>query len=324
MTGTDRWRVLMPEDVHGSGARSLRELADLVWLDEYDDRDAARADVAAGTFDAVVVRTLELDRETVEAADRLRVISKHGVGLDGVDVEAASEAGVVVTRTTGRNVTAVAEHALGMLLAARKQFLPATRDVRDGEWARERYVAPELRGDTLGSYGLGDIGTRVAELAAGIGMSVVAVDPYVDPAETPGAVELVGSVGTLAGAADALTVHAPLTEETAGAIGADAIERLPDSGVVVNCARGGIVAEEALERALATGAVLGAGLDVFAEEPLPPDHPLLARENVVATPHCAGSTTEAMRGMSEAAAANVRAVYEGRIPEAAVNRDALL
>lgn len=314
-----RWRVLLPENLHESGPASLREFADLSWLSEYDSPDAARADVAADAYDAVVVRTLELDRGTFAATDRLRVVSKHGVGLDAVDVDAASEAGVLVTRTPGQNVRAVAEHAVGMLFAVRKRFVPATRDVRAGEWARERYAGPELGGDTLGIYGAGAIGRRVADLAEGIGMDVVAYDPYADPE----GVSMVGSVAALADAADALTVHAPLTDETEGAVGADALARLPASGVVVNCARGGIVDEGALATALEEGAIAGAGLDVFAEEPPAPDDPLLARPNVVVTPHCAGSTTEALRGMSEAAAANVRAVYESRIPEDAVNADAV-
>ncbi len=322
MTDRERWRVLMPEDVHESGAESLREFADLTWLDEYDTRRMAIEDIADGVFDAVVVRTLELDGEAIAGNDRLRIISKHGVGLDNIDVEAASDASVVVTRTPGANVQAVAEHALGMIFALRKQFLPATRDVREGEWARERYVGPELRGDALGIYGLGDIGARVANLAAGIGMDVVAYDPYVAPADAADTATMVDSIPALADAAAALTVHAPLTDETEGEIGADTLARLPPSGVVVNCARGGIVVEDALMEALVEGSILGAGLDVFVEEPPPSDHPLLSHDNVVATPHCAGSTTEAMRAMNEAAAANVRAVYEERVPETAVNCDA--
>jgi len=314
-----RWRVLLPENLHESGPASLREFADLTWLSEYDSADAARADVAADAYDAVVVRTVELDRATLAATDRLRVVSKHGVGLDSVDVDAASEAGVLVTRTPGQNVQAVAEHAVGMLFAARKRFLPATRDLRAGEWDRERYAGPELGSDTLGIYGVGAIGRRVAALADGVGMDVVGYDPCADPEE----VRMVGSIGALADAADALTVHAPLTGETAGAVGADALERLPASGVVVNCARGGIVDERALAAALEEERIAGAGIDVFAEEPPDADDPLLAHPNVVATPHCAGSTTEALCGMSEAAAANVRAVYEGRTPEHAVNADAV-
>jgi D-3-phosphoglycerate dehydrogenase len=320
----ERWRVLLPRDLHENGPEALGAFADLTWLHEYDTDDEARADVAAGAFDAVVVRTLELDRETIAAGatGRLKVVSKHGVGLDGVDVDAASDCGVLVARTPGQNVQAVAEHALGMLLGVRKQFLPATRDVRNGEWARERYVGPELRGDALGVYGLGDIGSRVADLAAGLGMDVVARDPYVAPADRSAPVELVASVDALAAAADALTVHAPLTDETEGAIGEGVLRQLPPTGVVVNCARGGIVDEDALDAALSAGTVAGAGIDVFVEEPPGAAHPLLDHENVIATPHCAGSTTEALRGMSEAAAANVRAVYEGRTPEGAVNGDA--
>jgi D-3-phosphoglycerate dehydrogenase len=323
MPSQTHWRVLVPGSIHGSGQESLREFADLTRIEEYDTREDARAAVADGAFDAVVVRTLELDRDTIAAGDRLRIVSKHGIGLDNVDVAAASEHGVVVTRTPGQNVGAVAEHAVGMVLAARKRFLPATADVRAGEWARERYVGPELRGDVLGIYGLGDIGRRVADLAAGLGMDVAAYDPYVDPGEAPDGVAMVDSVAALADAADALTVHAPLTGETEGAVGAEALERLPAHGVVVNCARGGIVDEAALDDALGTGSLAGAGLDVFAEEPPDPETPLLARENVIATPHCAGSTTESLRGMSEAAAANVRAVYEGRVPGGAVNADAV-
>jgi D-3-phosphoglycerate dehydrogenase len=317
------WRVLVPPGVHERGFEVLREFADVSLLSDYPDHDSARAAIAGDEYDAVVVRNFVLDRETLDASDRLRVISKHGVGLDNVDVAAASENGVLVTRTPGQNVQAVAEHAIGLLFAVRKQFLPATGDMRSGEWDRERYVGPELRGDVLGIYGLGAIGERVASLAHALGMEVVARDPYVGPGDVADWVDLVETVPALCDAADALTVHAPLTEETAGAIGESHLRRLPPSGVVVNCARGGIVDEGALASVLDEGAVAGAGLDVFETEPPGGDHPLVGRRNVVTTPHCAGSTAESMRGMAELAAENVRAALAGETPEHTVNAESL-
>lgn len=318
---TDRpWRVLIPEPVDDAGPELLGEFAEVVSPDAHPDDAARRAEI--GSFDAIVVRTFEVDAELLDRADRLKVISKHGAGLDNVDIDAATEHGVVVCNTPDVNAPSVAEHALALLLSVRKRLRVADRDVRAGVWDRTKYTAPELAGDTLGLFGCGTIGSEVADRARAFGMEVLTRDPYLTPETTPEGVELVGSTAELFDRADAVSVHTPLTDETRGAVGADELARM-DGGIVVNAARGGIVDEDALAGALADGSVAGAGLDTFESEPPATDNPVFEFENVIATPHVAGSTVEAMERMSVGAAENIRTVHEGDLPETTVNADGL-
>ena len=315
-----KWQVLVPEPMDDAGAESMADFAEIVGPDAHPDDAARRADI--DRFDAVVVRTFEVDRELLERADRLKVIAKHGAGLDNVDVEAATERGVVVCNTPDVNAPSVAEHAVSLALAVRKRLRVADTDVRGGVWDRTKYVAPELAGDTLGLFGCGSIGAHVAELATAFGMDVVAFDPYLTEETAPPGVELVDTSTDLFERADVVSVHAPLTEETRGAIGRAELSVFED-GVLVNTARGGIVDEDALAEALREGTLAGAGLDVFEEEPPDPESPLFEFENVLVTPHVAGATVEAMERMARGVAENVRTVYEGNLPETTVNADGL-
>jgi D-3-phosphoglycerate dehydrogenase len=318
---TDRkWRVLVPEPVDESGPESIADIAEVVGPEAHPDDAARRADI--GRFDAVVVRTFAVDRDLLERADELKVIAKHGAGLDNVDVEAATERGIVVCNTPEVNAPSVAEHAGALALAVRKRLRVADADVRGGTWDRTKYIAPELAGDTMGLFGCGSIGERVAELATAFGMDVLVLDPYLTEETAPSGVELVDSSADLFGRADVVSVHAPLTGETRGAIGTDELSAFED-GVLVNTARGGIVDEDALVAALDDGTLAGAGLDTFESEPPDPEDPLFDFENVVATPHVAGATVEAMERMSQGAAENIRTVYEGRLPDSTVNADGL-
>jgi D-3-phosphoglycerate dehydrogenase len=318
--GNERWRVLIPEPVDESGPESIADIAEVVGPDAHPDDAARREDV--GRFDAIVVRTFEVDRALLERAEQLKVIAKHGAGLDNVDIEAATDHGVVVCNTPDVNAPSVAEHAVTLVLAVRKRVRVADTDVRGGAWDRTKYISHELAGDTLGLFGCGSIGARVAELLGAFGMDVLVFDPYLTEETAPSGVELVDSSATLFERADVVSVHAPLTDETRGAIGRAELAAFED-GVLVNTARGGIVDEDALASALADGTLAGAGLDVFESEPPDPDHPLFEFENVLATPHVAGTTVEAMERMSLGAAENVRTVYEGRLPETTVNADGL-
>lgn len=314
------WRVLVTEPIDDAGPESLADIAEVVGPDAYGDDAARRADV--DRFDAIVVRTFTVDRALLEGADRLRVIAKHGAGLDNVDVAAATEQGVVVCNTPDVNAASVAEHAVALALAVRKRLRVADADVRAGTWNRTKYLAPELAGDVLGLFGCGSIGERVATLSKAFGMDVVALDPYLAEETVPSGVRLVDSSVELFERADVVSVHAPLTDETRGAIGTAELAGFED-GVLVNTARGGIVDEDALVAALDDGTLAGAGLDVFETEPPAPDDPLFEFENVVATPHVGGATVEAMERMSRGVADNIRAVYEGRLPDTAVNADGL-
>ena len=312
-----RWRVLVSEPMDDIGPESLADVADLVWYDEYADRASMGADIER--FDAVIVRTFEVDRALLDRARRLKVVAKHGAGLDNVDIEAATERGVVVCNTPDVNARSVAEHALTMMLAVRKRLGVVDADVRSGTWDRTKYVSHELRRDVLGLFGCGAIGREVTALAQGIGMEVVYYDPYLPADEGPAGATPIETKADLFERADAVSVHAPLTDETRGAISAAEFDALGPNGILVNTSRGPVVNEAALVEALESEAIAGAGLDVFEHEPLDPDHPLFEVENVLVSPHVAGTTVEALRRMSRGAARNVRAVYEGRRPETAVN-----
>ncbi|WP_394324682.1 NAD(P)-dependent oxidoreductase [Halarchaeum acidiphilum] len=261
--------------------------------------------------------------DLLDAASSLSVVAKHGAGVDNIDIPAATRNGVLVANTPGANARSVAEHAVALLLAVKRRVPQAHDATRAGEWRRHDFRGHEQSGRTLGLLGAGNAGRDVARLLSGFDVSVCALDPYVDPAALPENVSLVDTVDALFEAADDVSVHAPLTDETRHAVGRDQLAALPGDGVVVNTARGGIVDEAALRAALDAGDLLGAGIDVYESEPPAADDPLLARDDVVLTQHNAGVTAEALRAMSREAAAVVRTVYEGGVPETALNADAL-
>jgi D-3-phosphoglycerate dehydrogenase len=290
-------------------------------MDEYGSVEEALDDV--GRYDAIVVRVAELDADVIERADRLKVIAKHGAGLDNVDVDAASRRGIVVCNTPGANARSVAEHAVALLFGVRRKLRTADRHVRDGGWDRSAFVGRELTGDTLGLFGFGAIARETADLARGMGQTVLTYDPYVSDDDVPARVERVTERDDLFARSDAVSVHAPLTPETRGAVSTAELTALGEDGVLVNTSRGAIVDEAALVAALDEGRLGGAGFDTFAAEPPGPDHPLYARDDVLLTPHVGGVTEEALARMSRRAAANVRTVYEGSLPDSTVNRTAL-
>lgn len=315
---TETWNVLLPTQIDPSGPESIADFADCTGMDEYDSVTAALDDI--GRYDAVIVRVAELDEAVIDRADRLQVIAKHGAGLDNVDVDAASRRGIVVCNTPGANSRSVAEHALSLLFALRRNHRRADRHVREGGWDRSAFTGHELTGDSLGLFGFGAIAREMAELAHGIGQDVFVYDPYVADDEVPARVQRVSEFEALFAQSDAVSVHAPLTPETRNAISTAELAALGERGVLLNTARGAIVDEDALLDALETGALGSAGLDTFTEEPPGEDHPLYARDDVLLTPHVGGVTEEALTRMSRRAAANVRTVYEGDLPTSTVNR----
>lgn len=317
----EKWEVLLPSTIHPDGPNSIADFATFTTRDEYETIEELVAD--ARRFDAIVVRVSPVPAELIRAAENLKVIAKHGVGVDNIDVEAATANGVIVCNTPEANTRSVAEHAMTLLLAARKQLVAVDSSVREGEWNHDRFAVGELEGAVLGLFGFGSIARLVAAKADGIGMRCVAYDPYVDEENTPEYVELVSEKAALFEKADHLSVHAPLTEETRHAISTPELAALPDHGIVVNTARGELVDEPALVEALENGTIEGAGLDVFAEEPPAEDNPLLASDRTIVTPHIAAVTEEAMRRMSTYAAENVRTVYDGEFPPSTLNREPL-
>jgi D-3-phosphoglycerate dehydrogenase len=244
--------------------------------------------------DALLVRSaVQVNGTVLEKAPRLRVIGRAGVGVDNVDLDAATAAGVLVMNTPGGNSISVAEHTLALMLAMARHIPQANASTRAGKWEKKKFLGNELRGKTLGVVGLGSIGREVVKRARAFEMQVLAHDPYVTSkiAEDLG-VELV-DIAELYGASDYISLHVAATPETQGMLSHAAFAQMKDGVRIVNCARGELVDETALADALASGKVAHAALDVFATEPVPADYPLFVSDLVMATPHIGGSTEEA-------------------------------
>lgn len=315
------WNVLVPEDIDPSGPESITDFATYTGMDEYPSVADAIDDIAR--YDAVIMRVAPFDEDVLDRAGRLQVISKHGAGLDSVDIDAASEHDIVVCNTPGANSRSVAEHAMSLLFSLRRNLRAADKDVRSGSWNRSAFVGHELTGDTLGLFGFGAIARETADLAHGMGQNVLAYDPYVADTEIPARVARITDLSDLFARSDAVSIHTPLTDETRHAVSDEELTALGEDGVLINTSRGAVVDETALHSALKTGRLSGAGVDTFEEEPPGEDHPLYARDDVLLTPHVGGVTDAALGRMSNRAARNVRTVYEGDVPNSTVNRAAL-
>jgi D-3-phosphoglycerate dehydrogenase len=257
--------------------------------------------------DALVVRSsTQVTRQVIEAAPKLRVIGRAGIGVDNVDVPAATARGIAVVNTPEGNNITTAEHAIALLVSLARHVPAASASMKAGKWEKSRFQGLELYNRTLGVLGLGNIGRIVAERARGLGMRVIASDPFIAPEVAQKLdVELV-ELAELYERADAITIHVPKTRDTTGLLGAEAFGRMRRGVLLVNAARGGIVDEDALLAALNDGRVGGAALDVFAQEPPAPDHPLVLHERVICTPHLGASTEQAQINVSIAVAEQVR------------------
>jgi D-3-phosphoglycerate dehydrogenase / 2-oxoglutarate reductase len=308
-----RARVLVREPIADSGLAFLKTRFDVV-----EDSESDLSEII-GSFDAIVIRSATtLDAALIERAERLRVIGRAGVGVDNVDVDAATRRGIVVANAAESTVDSAAEHAIALLLALARNIPQAHAALTAGSWDRQRFTGIELAGKTLGVLGLGRIGREVARRALGLGMRVVAYDPFVAAERFRElGVEPAVSLDEVYAAADVLTLHLPLNEETRDLLDADAFARMKDGVRVVNAARGGLIDEDALAASIRTGKVAGAALDVFEHEPYA--GPLLKLPQVVATPHLAGSTTEAQDRAGVVIAEQVAAALDGEVVRTAVN-----
>lgn len=244
----------------------------------------------------------------------LRVLARHGAGMDGIDVEAARARGLAVTRAAGANSRSVAEHAMALMLAALKDLPEVQRGMAEGRWEKTSRMTRDIEGMVLGIVGHGAIGSKVARMAAAFGMRVLAHDPHIPPGPLGGPAERVDTLHALLRQAEVLSLHCPLTAETRGMIGAAEFALLPAGAVLVHTARGGIADEGALLAALDSGRLAWAALDVFAEEPQPQGAPLRSHKRVIATPHLAANTPRGAVAMSTGAAESIVAVLAGRAP----------
>ena len=284
-----------------------------------DGTDRAALLAAVADVDALLVRSATtVDAEALAAARRLKVVARAGVGLDNVDVKAATQAGVMVVNAPQSNIVSAAELAVGLLLAAARHIAPANAALKQGEWKRSKYSGVELYEKTAGIVGLGRIGALVAQRLSAFGMHVIAYDPFVAAGRAAQmGVRLVG-LDELLRTSDVISVHLPKTAETVGIIGADQLALVKPSVILINAARGGIVDEQALAAAIKEGRVAAAGLDVYAKEPCT-DSPLFEFEQVVATPHLGASTDEAQEKAGVAVARSVRLALAGELVPDAVN-----
>ena len=247
-----------------------------------------------GPYDALIVRSeTKVTADIINAATNLKVIGRAGSGVDNIDVAAATKRGIVVMNAAAGNSVTTGEHTLAMMMALARKIPQAHALLKEGKWEKKKFMGIELRGKTLGIVGFGNIGKIVAQGAVGLGMKVLAFDPFLSKEIAARAGVEVASLDDICARADFVTVHTPLTDETRGIIGEAAIAKMKDGVRIINCARGGLVDETALYNAVKAGKVAGAALDVFTKEPAPPDHPLLTLDEIIVTPHLGASTNEA-------------------------------
>ena len=313
--------VVVADPVHPAGIARLEGRSEVICLEA--DCDRATASRALARADGLIVRLFAVDAAAMDAAPGLKVIGKHGVGVDNIDLAAATERGIVVANTPGLNATAVAEAAVSMMLSVLKCVPAQHRAVVEHRFFEVRNQARlgELTGKTLGVIGAGPAGGKVAQICArGFAMRVLVYDPYIgdDRVAALGA-ERAPTLRALLAAADVVTVHTPLSDETRSMIDAAALAQMRPSAILINTARGPVVDEAALARALADGKIRGAGLDVFADEPPAADSPLLGLANVVLSPHTAGGTEESLKRLAIGAADAVLDVLAGRRPAGLLN-----
>ncbi|MEA1865035.1 MAG: phosphoglycerate dehydrogenase [Euryarchaeota archaeon] len=270
-------------------------------------------------YDALVIRSgTKVTEKIINAADRLKIVGRAGVGVDNVDVAAATKKGIIVANTPEGNTISAAEHTVAMMLALSRNIPQADRSLKADEWSRKRFTGVEVRNKVLGTIGLGRVGIEVVKRAQGMAMKILAYDPFIpkDRAKELG-IELV-DLDTILRASDYITVHTPLTDETRGMVSDSQFEIMKPGVRIINCARGGIIDEDALARAVEAGKVSGAALDVFVNEP-PKGSPLLKLERVIVTPHLGASTTEAQVAVAVDVAEQVLAALRGESVTTAIN-----
>jgi len=282
----------------------------VLFLRDAHSADEVEATLAAEPVDAVISRTVELSARAMAACPTLKVISKHGVGVGNIDVAAATARGIPVYVTPGANAQSVAELTLGLMLAAARRIPMLDRELHAGRWTRAQ-DGVQLAGRRLGLVGFGQIGQRVAQVALVLGMEVHAFDPALRGPTPVAGVALADSLDALLPLSDVLSLHVPLNARTRHLIDARRLALLPAGAMLINTARGEVVDEPALIAALQSGALLAAGLDTMAQEPLPADSALARLDNVVLTPHVGGSTAAALAGMASGAATNVLGFLDG-------------
>lgn len=305
---------------HDSIADSAIKLLNANDIDVYfsppytPSQDLARRCAELG-IDAIMVRQGRVDAQVINASPALKVIVKHGVGVDNVDIAAAAARNVPVLRSMGSNALAVAEHAISLVLTLLKQIPSLDRAIKGGAWPKPSFIGRDIAGSVIGLIGFGSIGRETGRLAKALGMRVLVLDPLAPDAVRQSGFESVPDLPALLAAADIVSIHCPLTNETRNLIDADCLARMKPDALLVNTARGGIVDETALCQALRAKRIGGAALDSFSVEPPPADSPLWSLDNLIVTPHVAGVTRGSAVQMAETAARHIISVLDGNPPD---------
>ena len=298
-------KIFVADDVSDSGLQPLRGAA--FEVEKRTGLSKNELIEALAGCDGLIVRSeTKVTADILEAAGSLRVIGRAGVGVDNIDVPAATMRGVVVMNAPDGNTITTAEHTIALLISLARSIPQANSSLKSGRWERKKFIGVELQGKTLGIIGLGRIGRVVASRARAMGMTIVAYDPFIAQEQARDLEIELAPLDDVYARADFLTVHTPLTAETRGLIDKEVFAKMKPGARIINCARGGLVDEEALFEAITSGTIAGAALDVFTQEPPPSDHPLLKLDKVIVTPHLGASTTEAQEGVAFTVAEQMR------------------
>jgi len=313
------YKILIPQDVSEAGKRYLRDRGYEIKMGSGISVQTLQDEV--GDCHGILARTARYPAEVLRAGTHLKVIGRHGVGVDNIDVEAATELGIYVTNAPESNAGSVAEHTIGLIIAAARHFVQCDAALRYGNFEiRNQLFGNDIEGKVLGLIGVGRVGRLVARKAArGLSMKVIGYDPFIDPALVP-EVEFTESIENVLKNADFVSLHLPVNDTTMGLIDKIRLLKMKPSAYLINVARGGIVRENDLIEILSEKRIAGAALDVFAEEPPSPSNPLLKLDNVTVTPHNAALTRECMDRMAVHAAQGIDEVLAGRTPTWPVNK----
>ena len=315
-------KIFVADEVSDTGLQPLRDAGfDVEKRTRLNPQELSAA--LAGCAGLVVRSETKVTADLMDNAPSLRVVGRAGVGVDNIDVPAATARGIVVMNAPDGNTITTAEHTMALLIALARRVPQANSSLKSGSWDRKSFIGVELQGKTLGIVGMGRIGRTVASRARAFGMKIVAFDPFIAPEQARDSEVELAALDEVLSSADFLTVHTPLTSDTRGIIGAEAFAKMKKGVRVINCARGGLIDEGALYEAIKSGTVAGAALDVFVDEPPPADHPLLLLDEVVVTPHLGASTTEAQEGVAFTVAEQMRDYLATGALRGAVNVAAL-
>ena len=313
-------KILIVQPIAKEGVKLLEEKGfEVKQLEDHNIENIKKEVIDA---DAILVRTAKIPREVIKCGKKLKVIARHGVGVDNIDIEAATENGVYVTNAPIASDVSVAEHVLGLMISLAKNIRKADIALREGKFeVRNEYIGVELEGKTLGILGLGKIGRKVAIKAAkGFGMKIIGYDPFITQDNVDSVIEVTNSWEKVFKEADFISLNLPLNDKTRGIVGKKEFKMMKKTAYIINCARGPIVNEEELIQALNKGLIAGAGLDVFTEEPPAKDNPLFRLNNTIVTPHMAAHTHASMIKMATHAAQGIIEVLSNKPPTWPVNK----